>query len=103
MLAYLECVGRIPSHRIKVSPYRVYAFAVQVGVALDVPALYGGTQPSVESVEQTDQDFAENADSEAPPVDQSDLGGVEQLKMVEVLLAKGAGLEAGLKGVAMTR
>lgn len=36
-------------------------------------------------------------------VDESDLGGFAQLAVVESMLDKGQGLEAGLQGVAMTR
>lgn len=78
---------------------------------VDPASLYGtGPTPSqardasrgipTKGAEHTVEDNSE-ADSEI--VDEADLGVFAQLSVVEAMLDKGQGLEAGLQGVAMTR
>lgn len=78
---------------------------------VDPASLYGTDPPQsqgrdasrnilTKGAEHTVEDTSE-ADSET--VDEADLGGFAQLSVVEAMLDRGQGLEAGLQGVAMTR
>ncbi len=89
------------------SPVIFCPWRLQIGVPLDPACLYG-TSPAPSQEQQiklaspetaADADDAESADA----VNEDDLGGFSQLSVVETMLDKGQGLEAGLQGVAMTR
>ncbi|CAM9144992.1 unnamed protein product, partial [Ectocarpus sp. 8 AP-2014] len=76
----------------------------QIGVPLDPECLYGTSPPP--SQEHAEEAIAVNAmetGEDSSLVDESDLGGFSQLAVVEPMLDRGEGLEAGLQGVAMTR
>lgn len=84
----------------------------QIGVPLDPNCLYG-TVPALSQQGKEQQqatstapvagDVSSSSGSSAGDVDERDLGGFSQLVVVESMLDRGDGLEAGLQGVAMTR
>eukprot|EP00903_Cladosiphon_okamuranus_P014927 g13820.t2 len=80
----------------------------QIGVLLDPTCLYGTSPPlSQQQYEQDELRSASNSLSDASAggsaVNEEDLGSLSQLSVVEAMLDRGLGLEAGLQGVAMTR
>ena len=98
-----------PPRRVSPSPpalcRRLCFGSAQIGVPLDPACLYG-TSPPPSQEQQITPEVAEATagdDSEADAVNEDDLGGFPQLSVVEAMLDKGQGLEAGLQGVAMTR
>lgn len=77
----------------------------QIGVPLDPDCLYGTTPPPSRQ-EQDDSlagDTSEIATKANVHVNELDLGGFSQLSVVEEMLDRGMGLDAGLQGIAMTR
>ncbi|CAB1097866.1 unnamed protein product [Ectocarpus sp. CCAP 1310/34] len=76
----------------------------QIGVPLDPDCLYGTSPPP--SQPHTGEAMLVNAmetGEVSSVVDESDLGGFSQLAIIEPILDRGGGIEAGLQGVAMTR
>lgn len=71
---------------------------LQIGVPIDPACLYG-TSPPLSRQEPS----AEGALADGVDVNEEDLGGFSQLSVVEGMLDRGQGLQAGLQGVAMTR
>lgn len=56
-----------------------------------------------DEVGDSDSAMVDADDNVENEVDEADLGGFAQLSVVEAMLDRGQGLEAGLQGVAMTR
>lgn len=80
------------------SLFRFTLVTIQIDVPLDPACLYG-TFPLPRQQHQSEMDTSPGASE----VNEEDLGGFSQLSVVEGMLDRGEGLEAGLQGVAMTR
>lgn len=90
-------------------------FFCQIGVPVDPLLLYATSRPTSNENQQVDRssekatEDAAGGDGDSTMVDadenvnEADLGGFAQLSVVEGMLDRGQGLEAGLQGVAMTR
>lgn len=79
----------------------------QIGVPLDPACLYGTSPPPSQQQQGKESQFSMAEVSDAADgsltVNEDDLGGFSQLSVVEAMLDRDQGLEAGLQGVAMTR
>lgn len=96
-------------------------FFGQIGIPVDPLLLYATSRPASNENQQIDRSekgkgttnavgdgngdiaMADADDNVNVNVNEADLGGFEQLSVVEAMLDRGHGLEAGLQGVAMTR
>ncbi|CAN0109706.1 unnamed protein product [Ectocarpus sp. 6 AP-2014] len=99
---YMLLAERLRSAEEKVAMRAV--LEEQIGVPLDPDCLYGTSPPP--SQKQAGEAMAVDAmetGEDFSLVDESDLGGFSQLAVIEPMLDRGEGLEAGLQGVAMTR
>lgn len=80
---------------------------LQIGVPLDPACLYGTSPPPSQQQQEVQVQSSATATSNlaagSDGVNEADLGSFLQLSVVEDMLDKGQGLEAGLQGVAMTR
>lgn len=87
----------------------------QIGVPLDPACLYGTSPAPSQQEEKEKQAVMSCRDNQGSSIvgdgvsmvnvgiDEGDLGGFAQLSVVEAMLSRGQGREAGLQGVAMTR
>ncbi|CAM9377533.1 unnamed protein product, partial [Scytosiphon promiscuus] len=107
---YMLLAERLRSEEEKVAMRRV--LEEQIGVPLDPDCLYGtavapsqqdGEGPRSEQRATSAGDAACSSGPAAEDVDETDLGGFSQLSVVEGMLDRGQGLDAGLQGVAMTK
>ena len=88
-------------------------FVGQIGVPVDPLLLYATSRSTSNENQQVNCSMDKTtvnatgdggtAMIDADDVNEADLGGFAQLSVVEGMLDRGLGLEAGLQGVAMTR